>query len=214
MKKYIIAAMIMALPFSMVNAQRGLISTKKLYTQKADINEYKMPGAVPEVGGKVIFEKDIKTEGKTKDQIYALLASFASLRFEPNSQRGNWKEPNFFRNINYAKVTKADKAEGIIEAQGAEEMIFSNKALSQDYTQVFYHFYIYITEGRVNVSMDQIAYVYAGSGDTTRLTAEEWITDKEALNKKGELRRINGKFRVKTIDLFNELADEIAEKLK
>lgn len=214
MKKYIIAALIMVLPFGMVQAQRGLISTKKLYTQKADMSEYQAKGAVPEVDGKVVFTKDIEAFARTKDYIYSQVASFASLRFEPNTRRGEWREPNFFKNIDFARVTKADKEEGIIVAQGAEEMIFSNRALSQDYTQVFYNLTITIADGKVNLRMDNIAYVYEGSGNSSRLTAEEWITDKEALNKKGELRRINGKFRVKTIDLFDELAAEIAEKIK
>lgn len=214
MKKYIIAALIMVLPFGMVQAQRGLISTKKLYTQKADMSEYQAKGAVPEVDGKVVFTKDIEAFARTKDYIYSQVASFASLRFEPNTRRGEWREPNFFKNIDFARVTKADKEEGVIVAQGAEEMIFSNRALSQDYTQVFYNLTITIADGKVNLRMDNIAYVYEGSGNSSRLTAEEWITDKEALNKKGELRRINGKFRVKTIDLFDELAAEIAEKIK
>ena len=214
MKKYIIAALIMVLPFGMVQAQRGLISTKKLYTQKADMSEYQAKGAVPEVDGKVVFTKDIEAFARTKDYIYSQVASFASLRFEPNTRRGEWREPNFFKNIDFARVTKVDKEEGIIVAQGAEEMIFSNRALSQDYTQVFYNLTITIADGKVNLRMDNIAYVYEGSGNSSRLTAEEWITDKEALNKKGELRRINGKFRVKTIDLFDELAAEIAEKIK
>ena len=214
MKKYIIAALIMVLPFGMVQAQRGLISTKKLYTQKADMSEYQAKGAVPEVDGKVVFTKDIEAFARTKDYIYSQVASFASLRFEPNTRRGEWREPNFFKNIDFARVTKADKEEGIIVAQGAEEMIFSNRALSQDYTQVFYNLTITIADGKVNLRMDNIAYVYEGSGNSSRLTAEEWITDMEALNKKGELRRINGKFRVKTIDLFDELAAEIAEKIK
>ena len=214
MKKYIITALIMVLPFGMVQAQRGLISTKKLYTQKADMSEYQAKGAVPEVDGKVVFTKDIEAFARPKDYIYSQVASFASLRFEPNTRRGEWREPNFFKNIDFARVTKADKEEGIIVAQGAEEMIFSNRALSQDYTQVFYNLTITIADGKVNLRMDNIAYVYEGSGNSSRLTAEEWITDKEALNKKGELRRINGKFRVKTIDLFDELAAEIAEKIK
>ena len=214
MKKYIIAALIMVLPFGMVQAQRGLISTKKLYTQKADMSEYQAKGAVPEVDGKVVFTKDIEAFARKKDYIYNQVASFASLRFEPNTRRGEWREPNFFKNIDFARVTKANKEEGVIVAQGAEEMIFSNRALSQDYTQVFYNLTITITDGKVNLKMDNIAYVYEGSGNSSRLTAEEWITDKEALNKKGELRRINGKFRVKTIDLFDELAAEIAEKIK
>ena len=50
-----------------------------------------------------------------------------------------------------------------------------------------------------------------GDGVFDRVSAEEWITDKECLNKKGELRRIPGKFRIKTIDLVNELKREITE---
>ncbi len=214
MKKYIIAALIMALPLGMVQAQRGLISTKKLYTQKADMSEYAAKGAVPMVNGKVVFTKEIQAFARPKDYIYTQMASFASLRFEANTRRGDWKEPNFFKNIDFARVTKADKEEGVIVAQGAEEMIFSNRALSQDYTQVFYTLTMTISDGKVDLRMDNISFIYEGSSDKTRLTAEEWITDEEALNKKGALRRINGKFRVKTIDLFNELADEIEEMLK
>ena len=214
MKKYIIASLIFIIPFGIVQAQRGLISTKKLYTQKADMSEYQAKGAVPVVNGKVVFTKEIQAFARPKDYIYTQVSSFASLRFEPNTRRGEWKEPNFFKNIDFSRVTRADKEEGVIVAQGAEELIFSNRALSQDYTQVFYNLTITISDGMVDLKMDNIAYVYEGSSDKTRLTAEEWITDEEALNKKGELRRINGKFRVKTIDLFNELADEIEQMIK
>lgn len=214
MRKFVIAAIIMALPLFAAQAQRGLITTKKLYTQKTDVAEYSAQGAVPEVGGKVVFTKEILASGKSKDDIYNAVSSVAALRFEAGTKRGEWREPRFFKNLDYAKVTKGDRAAGIITAQGAEELIFSNKALSQDYTQVYYNFNAEISEGKVVVTMSGIAYIYAGSGDTSRITAEEWITDKEALNKKGELRRINGKFRIKTIDLFNELVDEIEEKLK
>ncbi len=214
MKNIILAAIIMAMPLSTIQAQRGLISTKKLYTQQSDINAYAAPGAVPEVEGKVVFQKDIEAFARTKDYIYNQLAQFASLRFEANMRRGEWREPQFFKNIDFAQVTRADREEGIIVAQGAEELIFSNRTLSQDYTQIFYQFTMQITDRKVHLRMDNIAYIYAGSNDTTRIPAEDWITDKESLNKKGELRRISGKFRVKTIDLFNELAAEIEEKIK
>ena len=213
-RQIIIAALLIALPTTWTHAQRGLVTTKKLYTQQADISAYQASGAVPETDGKVVFSATIPTNGKTKEQLYPLLASFASFRFAPNTQRGEWREPGFFKNIEYAKVTKADKEEGIIIAQGAEEMIFSNKFLSQDYTQAFYLLTMTFTADGIDVKMNNIAYVYAGSGSSTRITAEEWITDSEALNKKGELRRINGKFRVKTIDLFNELTEEISQAIK
>lgn len=206
--------MIMAFPFCTTNAQSGLISTKKLYTQKADMSEYAKAGAVPEVNGKVVFTKEISAPGKSKEELYTVLSSFAALRFSAGSARGNWREPNFFSNLDYAQVKEADKEAGRIVAQGAEEMIFSNKALSKDYTHVFYQFTAEAAAGKIMLTMNNIAFVYVGSQESERIPAEDWITDKEALNKKGQLRRISGKFRVKTIDLFDELAKEIEELAK
>ena len=214
MKKFILAMLVVALPFCQTNAQSGLISAKKIYTKKADMSEYLVPGVVPEVGGKVVFTREVGAAGKSKDQLYKVLASFAALRFEANASRGDWREPDFFRNIDFAKVTEADKDAGRLVAQGAEEMIFSNKTLAKDYTHVYYRFTAQAEDGRIRLTMDNIAYVYVGSQETERIPAEDWITDKEAINKKGKLRRISGKFRVKTVDLFNELADEIAELAK
>ena len=206
--------MVMVFALSQANAQSGLISAKKIYTKKSDMSEYLVPGIVPFVDGKVVFTRKIDADGKTKDQLYKVLASFAALRFEAGASRGEWREPNFFKNIEYAKVTEADKAAGLLKAQGAEEMIFSNKTLAKDYTHVYYRLTAQAEDGYINLTMDNIAYVYVGSQDTSRILAEDWITDKEAINKKGRLSRISGKFRVKTIDLFNELADEIAELTK
>ena len=204
----------MALTLTGAQAQSGLISAKKIYTKKADMSEYLVPGVVPMKDGKVVFTRKIEAAGKTKDQLYKVLASFAALRFEAGATRGDWREPDFFRNIEYAKVTEADKNTGLLKAQGAEEMIFSNRALSKDYTHVYYRLTAQAEDGCINLTMDNIAYVYVGSQETTRIPAEDWITDKEAINKKGRLSRISGKFRVKTVDLFNELADEITQLAK
>lgn len=214
MKKLFAAFLILSLGCGTVMAQSGLISAKKIYTKKTEISEYVGKGVVPEQNGKVVFTRAINAEGKSKADIYNAVASFATLRFEPNSSRGDWREPDFFCNIEYAKVTEADKAAGKIAAQGAEEMVFSNKALSKDYTHIYYRLSANIVDGAVNLVMDNIAYVYVGSAATERIPAEDWITDKEALNKKGNLRRINGKFRVKTVDLFNEIVDEITACIK
>ena len=214
MKKILFTMMIMVFPFCLASAQSGLISTKKLYTQKADMNEYAKAGAVPEVNGKVVFTKEIDAPGKSKDDLYTVLSSFTALRFSAGSARGEWREPDFFTNLDYAQVKEADKNAGRIVAQGAEEMVFSNKALAKDYTHVYYLFTAEVAAGKVKLTMNNIAYVYVGSQETERIPAEDWITDQEALNKKGQLRRISGKFRVKTIDLFNELANEIEELAK
>ena len=108
-------------------------------------------------------------------------------------------------------VIAADKQSGKIECQGAEELIFSIKPLAKNYTQAFYLLDLQVSDGKVEFNLNTLSFnVDQGEGQFVRMTAEEWITDKECLNKKGELRRIPGKFRIKTIDLVTELKKEIA----
>ena len=52
-----------------------------------------------------------------------------------------------------------------------------------------------------------------GENNFTRVLAENWITDKECLNKKGKMMRIPRNYRVKTIDLVAELKKEITETI-
>ena len=46
------------------------------------------------------------------------------------------------------------------------------------------------------------------------MKAENWITDEMAFDKKGKLKNFEGKFRRKTIDLKNQLVDELKNVLK
>lgn len=213
MKKIIIALLAISMPL-FVNAQSsGLFSKKKIKTQQ-DISAY-LAGAVPEVDNKVVFSTNIAAPGKSKAEIFAAVSSWANLRYTPEQARGEWTDADFFKNTEYAKVATADKGEGKVVCTGAEEMIFSNKALAKDYTHTYYTLTLQISDGNVAFKMSNISYVYiGGSNNPERVTAEEWITDKEAINKKGELRRISGKFRVKTVDLKNELIKEITSAIQ
>jgi colicin import membrane protein len=58
--------------------------------------------------------------------------------------------------------------------------------------------------------MDNISYYYDEERQPQKYTAEEWITDRNALNKKGtKLLPLCGKFRVKTIDAFDEICSSL-----
>lgn len=213
MKKILFAFLAMMLPM-MIHAQSaGLFSRKAPKGQVADLSTYAARGAVPEENGKVVFKETIAAPGKTKEEIFAKVAQWASLRYEPNSIMGDdYKEPTFFKNLEYAQVKVADKQQGVIECQGAEELIFSLKALAKNYTQGFYLLDLNMSDGAVNFCLHHLSFnVDLGEGEFTRVTAEDWISDKEALNKKGELRHKTANFRVKTIDLVNELKKEISE---
>ena len=65
-------------------------------------------------------------------------------------------------------------------------------------------------DGRAEVTLTNIFYLYEEERTAMNYKAEEWITDKWGLNKKqNKLSRVSGKFRRKTIDrkdyLFNKL---------
>lgn len=210
MRKIFIA--IFALSPLLMNAQsEGLFTRKKIQKQHADMSAYKSVGAVPVKNGKVTYNEVIAFPGMTKNDIYARVAQWASLRYEANTANGMYTDPWFFKNLDYSMVKTADKEKGIISCVGAEELIFSIKPLAKNYTQAFYTLDIAVSDGQAEFTLTNIYFnVDQGEGKFDRVSAEEWITDEECLNKKGELRRIPGKFRVKTIDLVTELKKEIA----
>ena len=88
------------------------------------------------------------------------------------------------------------------------------KPLAKNYTQAFYLLDLNVSDGKVEFSLNTLSFnVDQGEGEFLRMNAEEWITDAKCLNKKGALKRMNGKFRIKTIDLVNELKKEISEAI-
>lgn len=209
MKKILIALIAMALPLMMQAQSEGLFARKNIKATK-DMSVYEVRGAVPEENGKVVFKDVITAPGKTKEDMFTRIAQWASLRYEPNSTMSEYTNPDFFKNLEYSKVKTADKQSGKIQCQGAEELIFSIKPLAKNFTQAFYLLDLDISDGKVDFKLHNLSYnVDQGEGVFARVTAEEWITDKECLGKKGQLRRIPGKFRVKTIDLVEELKKEI-----
>lgn len=213
MKKVFIA-IFACLPLMMSAQSEGLFARKKVQKQYADMSAYTAAGAVPVANGKVTYAETVAAPGMTKADIYARVAQWASFRYEPNAINGLYTDPDFFKNLEYSMVKTADKAAGTISCVGAEELIFSIKPLAKNYTQAFYNLSLTCSDGKVEIVLTNINYnVDQGEGRFERVAAEEWITDEECLNKKGELRRIPGKFRVKTIDLVAELKKEIAQAL-
>lgn len=162
---------------------------------KVDVKYLK--GAVPEVDGMVVFSKHIDAPGKSAAQIYDIMLQYMErLRKTTNQIESN------------IAISDAEKHEivGIYQ----EWLVFKKAALSLDQTRFFYTLHVQCSDGAADVKMMRIRYLYEEERAPQRLTAEEWITDKEAVNKKNtKLLPISGKFRRKTIDrkdfLFNKL---------
>ena len=87
--------------------------------------------------------------------------------------------------------------------------------MSLDHTRFFYVLQVQCNDGRADVEMKPIRYLYEEERDPRHYRAEDWITDKEAVNKKNtKLLPISGKFRRKTIDRKDFLFNKLEELLK
>lgn len=154
-----------------------------------------LAGAVPEIDGKVIFTENVHIPNTKKEQIF--------------NQAEKWMEKRF--NTQMSRVVYKDMDEGTLVALGNDTIVFKSAFLSLDQTAVTYQFIAQVKDGECNLKVDKISYTY---GQNERFTAEEMISDKQALNKsQTKLVRGLSKWRVKTIDYFDELFEDATNAL-
>mgnify|MGYP002567866109 FL=1 len=159
-------------------------------------------GAVTLDDGKVTFTHDIQAPSLTKEQLYQQMLDWANNRFKPDGKL-------------LSRVVYTNEEEGDIAASAEEYMVFSSSALSLDRTRIYYQYFIHVTDGVCQMTMTRIRYWYDENRDGgQKYTAEEWITDDMALNKKKtKLAPICGKFRRETIDLKDQLFQSATDAL-
>lgn len=167
--------------------------------------KYLAPNAVPEVNGKVVFQTTLYAEGKTADEIYDILLE---------QVKKMTKEANQFEN---SQVGIENREKHEIGATFREWLVFKNQTFSLDRTIMNYQLHVVTRDGQADVSILRITYDYEPERSNTHYTAEKWITDKYAVNKKHtKLYPISAKFRRKTIDrkdfIFNKFNTLINSK--
>lgn len=151
-----------------------------------------LAGAIPVDDGKVVFTKEISMPSLSKDQIYDIMYQWAEKYFSEEGRR----------------LVYSDKDKGDIAAVGEEYLVFQSTALSLDRALMGYRVTIECENNAASIKLTGIRYEYNVSyqNEPEKYMAEEWITDKYALNKKkNKLNRGNGKFRRKTIDLVDNM---------
>lgn len=175
------------------------------FVASAEDNKY-LAGAVPEVNGIVTFEKSFKVKGKTDQQIYSTMLDYVK-----NELVG--KAIDDLR----TRIISEESTDGSISARIEEYLLFKKKPLYLDRTRLRYQ--ITITTGNAGVKMviNQISYYYQedmeGKNGVT-YKAEEWITDKEAINKAGtKLYPRSGKFRRLTVDRVQNIFEGFMDAL-
>ena len=147
-----------------------------------------LKGAVTEVDGKVVFTKTIEAPGKSASQVYDIVKRYMEKMLGEKNQ------------INSQLVVQ-DSINWTIAGKYDEWLVFKSNLVMLDRTQLIYVLEVACHDGRADISMNRINYVYGEGKNMQRYKAEEWIADKVAVNKKNtRLLPLSAKFRRKTID--------------
>ena len=170
---------------------------------KANKDLYLQKGVVPEVNGQVMWTETINIPGATANELYdKAFAYLTALTQGTNLLDGS-------------KVALVNKGEHSIVATVREKLVFSSSFLSLDYTQFNYVLQATCRDGQATLTMNRLTYRYDVQGNVSDFTAEQWITDKYAVNKKQtRLLPVSGKFRRATIDRKNSVFEGFAQALK
>ena len=158
-------------------------------------------GSVPVVNGRVMFQETIATT-MSPDAAYAKISAWAKERFE---------KPN----VIISKFISDDARNRQLSLTAEEYMVFVNRFFVLDRTRINYWVEIQCAEGSATIKMTRINYWYEEEREGgIKFSAEEFITDEQAFNRKGDdLLKDQGKFRRGTINFFDSLVKELNEAL-
>ena len=168
-----------------------------LHAQENNDSKY-LKGAVPEVEGKVVFSKEYSIPGMSQDEIFDRMLK--------------WMETRLKENGNDSRVLYHNREKGQIVGTGDDWIVFSSTALSLDRTRIIYQLTVVCQPEKCDFSIEKIRYIYREGEE--KYTAEEWITDKYALNKsQTKLVRGLAKWRRKTVDFAESYYQQVADAL-
>ncbi|MBO5922742.1 MAG: DUF4468 domain-containing protein [Bacteroidaceae bacterium] len=157
---------------------------------------------IPVVNGKVTFEEIIPAEGYTANEIKDIIDKWIKERFVKPT-------------VISAKQFTANNPKATI-LKGEEYLVFKKAALVLERARIYYYLTLTANEGSCTFNMSRITYWYDDEDDKggIKMIAEEWITDENAINKKGKLKKFEGKFRNKTLELKDILVNDLTARLK
>jgi hypothetical protein len=175
--------------------------------KQQDMSKY-LVGAVPEQNGIVIFEKSYNVPNKTKAEIHESLKTYLT----ETILKGENVLPQ-------TRIQEDQPEAGTLAIAAEEYLYFKRKPLFTDGTRFYYQLVTQAEDGKFTIMMRRIRYVYdltdtpsTEANPDVCFTAEKWITDAEALNKKQtKLLKIPGKFRRFTIDRKDEIFNGAAK---
>ena len=161
-----------------------------------------MAGAIPEINGKVILTRTVEVpEGLTLQEVMNRVDSWLIRCTKDERMHFNQRLPQ--------------TADNELQHAYSLELTFSKSLLAHDFAEMAYVLAVRYTDGKIVLEMSHINYKYRENNKLNKYTAEEMIIDKYALNKK-KTKLIFGfkKFRMKTIDLLDELQISLQNEFK
>lgn len=174
---------------------------------KKNVDSKYLQGAVPMVDGRISFQKTLSIGNKSQDEAFRIMHNLVCdtlMSTAIESER--------------SRVIMDNQNEKQIVAKVEEYMTFKRKPFNLDRTRFRYQISAQLAGNEIKLEITQISYYYnedmeGNNGIDYR--GEEWITDEEAVNKKGTaLYPRSGKFRIKTIDRVNNIFNKAETMLK
>ena len=167
-----------------------------LIAGKAQVEARYDKGNVEVVNGRVMFQETVGTTLGQK-------AAFERIN--------EWAKQRFSKpNVIVSKFTSDDATNHSLSLTAEEYIVFKNKFFVLDRTRINYWVEIQCNEGNATIKLTRINYWYEEEREGgIKFSAEEFITDEQAFNNKGNMRKDQGKFRKGTIDFFDSLVAEM-----
>ena len=176
--------------------------TAPVIEEKPETDSKYMAGAVPEVNGKVVLTRTVEVPaGLTLQEVMNRVDAWLVRCTKDERMHYNQRLPK--------------TADNELQHSYSMELTFSKSFLAHDFAELAYVLAVRYEGGQLIMEMSHIYYKYNENNKLNKYTAEEMIIDKYALNKK-KTKLIFGfkKFRMKTIDLLDELQISLQNEFK
>jgi hypothetical protein len=176
--------------------------TAPVIEEKSEPDIRYMAGAVPEVNGKVVLTRTVEVPaGLTQQEVMNRVDAWLVRCTKDERMHYNQRLPK--------------AADNELQHSYSMELTFSKSFLAHDFAEMAYVLAVRFEGGQLIMEMSHINYKYNENNKLNKYTAEEMIIDKYALNKK-KTKLIFGfkKFRIKTIDLLDELQISLQNEFK
>ena len=178
------------------------IEQEEVTEQNVNPDQKYLRGAVPVVNGRVEFRKSIEAPGKSAAQVYDIVLKYMEKMTQEKNQI-------------HSQIVFADTDKHEIGGSYEEWLVFKSTVLALDRTRLYYVIDAKCSDGKADITITRIHYLYEEERKPMRMKAEEWITDDEAVNKKNtKLLPVTAKFRRKTIDRKDFLFNKFESLLK